>query len=328
MWKILPAALACWLFCQQAQTEDFRGLVAAELNLRAEAGCEQSAAIALSEMAVVRLQGDTRFLRGLRLELVLSNLLKQHFDSFALAIYRRPQPDPRPDVHAYQGERIFFQYLPYQNRVQILLPLDGMEGVAEPLPAGSFRVETPLFRQDFPLLAAIRPLMKGIPDAVAESRFLLTVRPILEKKGWFELALRFPPGMEGEPVSLFLDEQELDGIQGRHEAPTGLHRLRVASSVFKELNLAFTVESGKTSLVEVPLELNSSLLVIEAPRSAEIYLDGQKLAAFEGVRLPISEGDHQVRIKIADYSLSKKFTVSKGRHYHISCVFDILVTED
>jgi hypothetical protein len=326
--RAIPAVLAFWLLCRPALAEDFRGLVVAEVRLRSEAAFEQSVGIALSEMAAVHLDGDTRFLRGLRLELVLSNLLKQHFDSFALAVYRKVNPGPLPGVKAYQGERIFFQYLPYQNRVYVLLPLGGMEGVDEPLPAGSFRVETPLARNDFPLLVAIRPLMKGIPDAVLESKFVLTVRPILEKKGQFELVLRYPEGMEGEPVALFLDEQELTAFEGRREVPTGLHRLRVTSSAFKEVNTGVTVESGKTSVVEIQLELLASLLTIEAPENAEIYLDGEKLAVFAGIRLPIEEGSHQVRIKVADYSVSKKFTVSKGRHYHISCIFDILVSED
>jgi hypothetical protein len=322
------AVLALWLLSLPSFAEDLRGLVVAEVRLRAEAAYEQSAGIALAEMAAVYLEGDTRFLRGLRLELVLSNLLKKHFDSFALAVYRRLTPEPRPSIKAYQGERIFFQYLPYQNRVYVLLPLGGMEGVDEPLPAGTYRVETPLEREDFPLLVAIRPLMKGIPDAVADSKFILTARPILEKKGQLELVLRYPPGMEGEPVTLFLDEQELAPFEGRRELPTGLHRLRVTSGPFKEVNAGFTVESGKTSVVEVQLETLASVLTIEAPQSAEVYLDGEKLAAFAGVRLPIEEGGHQVRIKVADYSVTKKFTVARGRHYFISCVFDILLTED
>jgi hypothetical protein len=326
--KAIPAILALWLLCLPAAAEDLRGLLVAEVRLRAEPAFEQTVGLALSEMAAVQLEGDTRFLRGLRLELVLSNLLKQHFDSFALAIYRRLTPEPQAGLMAYQGERIFFQYLPYQNRVYVLLPVGGMEGIEEPLPAGSYRVETLLAREDFPLLVAIRPLMKGIPDAVAESKFQLTVRPILEKKGEFELILHYPQGMEGEPVTVFLDEQELSPFGGRREAPTGLHRLRITSAAFKEVSSSFTVESGKSSVVEVQLELLASLLTIEAPQSAEVYLDGEKLTAFAGIHLPIEEGSHQVFIKVADFSVTKKFTVVKGKHYHISCVFDILVGED
>lgn len=326
--KAILAVLSIWLLCLPAVAEELRGLLVAEVRLRAEPAYEQTAGLALSEMTAVRLEGDTRFLRGVRLELVLSNLLKQHFDSFALAIYRRLSPEPRSGLMAYQGERIFFQYLPYQNRVYVLLPVGGMEGVDESLPAGSYRVETLLTPEDFPLLVAIKPLMKGIPDAVAESKFQLTVRPILEKRGQFELVLRYPPGMEGERVTVFLDEQELTPYSGRREAPTGLHRLRITSAAFKEVSSSFTVESGKSSVVEVQLELLASFLTIEAPQSAEVYLDGEKLPAFAGVNLPIEEGSHQVFIKVADFSVTKKFTVVKGRHYHISCVFDILLAED
>ena len=57
-----------------------------------------------------------------------------------------------------------------------------------------------------------------------------------------------------------------------------------------------------------------------------MYLDGEKLSALAG--LPIAEGTHQVRVKIADYSVTRKFSAQRGRHYHLSCVFDIMITED
>ena len=326
--RLAAAALGLWLLGPGAFGQNIRGLLSGEVRVRADTAYEKTVGIALDEMAALYLEADTRFLRGLRLELLLSNPLKQHFDSFGLAIYSRVAPEPKKGVLSYRGERVFFQPLPYQNRVQISLPLvQGAEEEAE----GSFRLQAPLAREDFPILVEVLPLMKGIPDAVAETKFFLTVRPVVARRGLLLVSLHYPPGAEAEPLDLYLDERELaaaelQSLKAGLELPSGLHRLRTASPAFREVNSSFTVEPGKSSLLEVQLERLATLLTVEAPQGAEVFLDGEKLTALKG--LSIEEGAHQLRVKILDSSVSKKFTAQQGRHYHISCVFDIIVNED
>jgi hypothetical protein len=69
-------------------------------------------------------------------------------------------------------------------------------------------------------------------------------------------------------------------------------------------------------------------LTIDAPLGAELFLDGEKIADGISFPIPISEGNHLVRAKIGDHSISKKFAVQKGKHYHLSIIFDIIVNED
>jgi hypothetical protein len=328
--RTLAAAFGLWLFGPCAFGQNIRGLLVEQLRVRVDTAYEKTVAIALDEMAALSLDSDSRFLRGLRLELHLSNLLKQHFDSFGLAVYCRVEPEPRKGVFSYRGERILFQPLPYLNRMQVTLPLGTGEDL-EPAAEGSLRLRTPLAREDFPILVEVLPLTKGIPDTVAESKFFLTVRPVVAHRGLLQLALHYPEGSEGEPLALYLDERELAAAEAQSlktglELPSGLHRLRAASHAFHEVNSSFTVEPGKSSLLEVQLERLATLLTIEAPQSAEVFLDGQRLTALAG--LSIEEGAHQVRVKVGDYSVSRKFSAQRGRHYHLSCVFDIIVNED
>jgi hypothetical protein len=340
-WRTVAAAVGLGLLGPLVFAQNLRGLLVEELRVPADASYEKTVGIALEEMAALSLEGDERFLRGLRLELRLSNLLKQHFDSFALAVYRRLSPEPRKGVAAYQGERVFFQYLPYLNRIQVLLPLAGepegetaaeasAEAAAE-AGEGVFRLPAPLAREDFPLLVAILPLMKGIPDTVADARFYLTVRPVLARRGTLQVSLRPPAGASAEPLSAWLDERELTPAELRAlktglELPAGLHRLRLASPGLREVSTSFAVEPGKTSTLDIELESLATLLSIEAPQNAEVFLDGEKLATLSG--LPIAEGTHQVRVKIAEYNVTRKFSAQRGRHYHLSCVFDIFISED
>ncbi len=332
-WRTVATAVGLGLLGALAFGQNLRGLLVEEVRVPADASYEKTVGIALEEMAALSLEGDDRFLRGLRLELRLSNLLKQHFDSFALAVYRRLSPEPRKGVTEYQGERIFFQYLPYLNRIQVQLPLSG-EGEGEAAAEsgeGVYRLPAPLAREDFPILVAILPLMKGIPDTVADARFYLTVRPVLARRGTLLVSLRPPAGASAEPFTAWLDERELSPAELRAlktglELPAGLHRLRLASPGLQEVNASFAVEPGKTSTLDIELQSLATLLSIEAPQNAEVFLDGEKLTSLVG--LPIAEGTHQVRVKIAEYNVTRKFSAQRGRHYHLSCVFDIIINED
>jgi hypothetical protein len=331
-WRSVAATVGLGLLGALAFGQNLRGLVVEELRVPGDAAYEKTVGIALEEMAALSLEGDAKFLLGLRLELRLSNLLKQHFDSFALAVYRRLSPEPRKGVMAYQGERIFFQYLPYLNRIQVQVPLSAEEG-EPPAEAGEgiYRVPAPLAREDFPIVVAILPLMKGIPDTVAEARFFLTVRPVIARRGIVQLSLRVPPGAQAEPIRAWLDERELapaelQALKAGQELPAGLHRLRLAAAALQEVNTSFSVEPGKTSALDVELQSLTTLLSIEAPQNAEVYLDGEKLSSLTA--LHIAEGSHQVRIKIAEYNVTKKFSAQAGRHYHLSCIFDIIINED
>jgi hypothetical protein len=308
-------------------SDQIRGLVIEEVRVPSDAGFERTIALSLEEAAVLDLEEDTPFLQGIRIELVLSNELKKHFDTYALGIYKNLTPGPRRDVRFYTGERAFFQYLPYLNRIYIQIPLVAAPGT-DTLPVGNYRLQAPLEREDFPLLITMVPLAKGIPATIADKKFYFTIKPMLEKKGFANLILTFPEGLEKEPVEIYVDGSRLTESVGRLELSSGIHQLRVVSSSFKEVNTSFTVDSGRTSQVEVMLEETITQLTIDAPSGTELFLDGEKIAGGEAFPLQISEGNHLVRAKIGDHSVSKKFVVQKGKHYHLSIIFDIIVNED
>jgi len=324
-------SLICFILmaCSAAVSwpDQIRGLVVEEVRIPSDPAFERTVALSLEEAAVLALEEDTPFVEGIRVELVLSNELKKHFDSFALGIYKNLSPRPEQAVRFYSGERAFFQYLPYLNRIYVQIPIERAPGGETP-PVGTYRLQSPLERTDFPLLLTMVPLAKGIPATIADKKFYFSIKPLLEKKGFANLVLHFPEDLEGEPIELFVDGNQIDSPGKSLELPSGIHQLRILSSSFKEINTSFTVESGKTNQVDIDLEETITQLTIDAPSGTELFLDGEKLA--DGVTFPIqiSEGNHLVRAKIADHSISKKFAVQKGKHYHLSIIFDIIINED
>lgn len=325
--RLCICALLTTLIVAGAAAEQVRGIVVVEIQVPSDASFERTVELGLEEAAVIDLEADTHFLEGIRVEVVLSNELKKHFDSYALGIYKNLSPTPRKQVRFYTGERALYQYLPYLNRIYIHIPFAGTV-VEEPAPVGTYRLQSPVRPEDFPLLLTMIPLSKGIPATIADKKFYFTVKPLLERKGITNIRVRFPSGSEGETIRLFVDGVQIQEAGQPLELPSGIHKLRIVSSSFKEINTSFAVESGVTSVVEVDLEILISRLTVEAPLGTELYLDGEKISNTTAFPLPIGEGNHLVRAKIADHSVSKKFTVQPGKHYHISIIFDIIVKED
>jgi hypothetical protein len=311
-----------------AHAENIRGLVVDEVTLVPATGFEATSALRLEEMVSVSVADSGRYLKAVHIEILLSNTLKKYFDSFGLVIFKNVDPLPRRGGRAFQGEKIFFHYLPYLNRVYVTVPtLPATEEAALP-PVGSFRLEEHVRPEEFPLLVAVIPLMKGIPNSIQDKQFFLTLRPVLVKKGLLELSVQYPPGSEGEAVEIAVDGRAVEAGDGLLELDSGIHTLNIRSPSFKEVNATFAIESGKTSKVDIILEELAIGLTLEAPQEAEIYLDGEKVGNHSQTVYALEPGSHLVRIKIGDYSISKKFTAKPGKNYHISCVFDIFINED
>ena len=308
--------------------ENIRGLVVDEVILTPAAGSEATSALRLEEMVSVSVAENQRYLKAVHLEILLSNTLKKYFDSFGLVIYKNVSPVPRRGGLAFQGERIFFHYLPYLNRVYVTIPTTPPDDAETAPPVGSFRLEEPVLPEEFPLLIAVIPLMKGIPNSIQDKQFYITLRPVLVKKGLLQLTLQYPPGSEYEALEITIDGQPLEAPDGSLELESGIHSLNIRSLAFKEVNATIAIESGKTSKVDIILEELAIGLTLEAPQEAEVYLDGEKVNNHSQTVYPLDPGSHLVRIKIGDYSISKKFTAKSGKNYHISCVFDIFINED
>jgi hypothetical protein len=312
-----------------AAADPIRGLVAAETPLPVEAGVQQTVALALEEMAAIHPQGNLQFLEGIEIELLLSNTLKKYFDCFAVGMYKAVSPRPQKEQKSYQGETVLLQYLPYQNRVYFHIPIAGASPASAPA-ADAFRAEKPVRLAEFPLLLRIIPLAKGIPDPVSESQFYFTLKPIVANRGLFELKVLHPDSRRDSPApySVFFDEQPVGNPLEVREMEAGLHQLRIVSPDYQEVDAAFTVEPGRRSSMEILLVEAASSLTLDLPPGTEIFLDGNKLAVPPNQKVQLKEGEHLIRIKVGENSVSKKFSVKRGNHYQISVIFDIIILED
>jgi hypothetical protein len=308
--------------------ETIRGPVVDTIVIEGEAGFKKHMVLTASDLVFLSLGDNKRFLKGLQLEISLSDILKRYSDCFALEIYHTVTPDPGSGGIEYSGKRIFFKVLPLLNKLYVNIPLTKNSSNTGYLPPDRFVVSSPISEKNFPLLISIQTVMKGIPDSVLEKSFYISMEPELEKKGVLQLSLKKPAGFEEEGYEVMVDDALLEGMEPEYVFETGIHSLKVRSEAFKEENTSFSIEAGRTTRVEIVLQRSKPVLTIDMIEGASFYLDGEKLSLAAGEEMVIDEGAHTMLIKIGEQTITKKIDVMSGKRYNIFLIFDIKVKEN
>jgi hypothetical protein len=326
--KVISVVLSLLLLGMSVHSEHIRGLVTQEIQLNVHQEQELSLEMTANELIVIALGGSTRFIRGIQIDVVLSDVLKRYSDSFGLSIYYDIEPRPHRGMRAFTGRKAFFSVLPFTNKSYAKIPLtEGQQTGA--MPPGMLGITEVIKPSGFPLILTIQPIMKGVPDSVMNRKIFFTIRLDIEKRGLLDVNLIKPPGFEKEEAAILLDEEQVKTKDFPLELPSGLHKIAVVSDVFKPTTMNFALTPGQETILEIVLEPSISTLTIESIEGATVYLDGEKLSLSDsrGGRIQLTEGSHTIRFKLGEYSISKTFTVIRGKNYNVSLVFDIEMNE-
>ncbi|MBN1698137.1 MAG: hypothetical protein JW881_11535 [Spirochaetales bacterium] len=316
------------LFTVTAFSETIRGPIIDHIVIEGEAGYRKQAEVKAGGLIFVSLGENKRFLKGLQLQINMSDLLKRYSDCFALELYHSISPDPDTGIVEFSGKRVFFNVLPVLNKLYVIIPVGengGNSGYRQP---DKFVLSVPIPFDRFPILISIQPVAKGVPDSVLEKDFYFNIEPELDKKGILELSIKKPAGLESRLYDIYIDDVLLDGTQNSYIFPEGLHSLKVRSETFTEENTSFSIEAGKTTRIEIILKRSKPILIVDAIEGASLFLDGEKLNITSGEEMAIEEGPHTILIKIGSQTITKKIDVISGKRYIISLIFDIIIKEN
>ena len=177
---------------------------------------------------------------------------------------------------------------------------------------------------DFPLIIAIFPVMKGIPSRISESVFAVEASFAPSVSGTLRLDLSFPDE-EPLPLSLAIDGREENSAHNEFIVPEGLHTLNLTSTHYRDVSLTFMIEAGTYTDLRIELEGRLSRLITEVPEGSRIFLDGEEIDIPGGDGIEIDAGEHTAVFKIGDYSLSRTFTVLPGTTTTLSVDMEIQV---
>jgi len=308
----------------QAVAEDLRTLVAATLALPSDpAGVVIS--LAYNEGFALTLPKEAPFLQGFEIEIKSPAPALALPGSISWELWRRLDPLPEKSRYAYSGERLLSQVLPARAVFALQIPLRGDHSLKTS--AFSQVIPTVLEARDFPFLFRLQPIAKGVPPDLERAGFQVRIRPLFTDEGALRLGLRWPEGQtERGDVSLFIDGKAAE-LRDLHVLKPGAHFLHVSSDIYREESRSFTVEQGKILDIEIDLADTTPILVVEAPDSALVTLDGKKLDHAQKPQTTVEVGEHIVVCRIGDYSLTRKFSAFRGKTYRVVLSVNLDVQE-
>ena len=317
-----------------AAADNIRGTIRGVVRLTLDSAFEQTTQLGYGEMVLVTLPEDVTFLDAVQIELTLSAESRAHYDNFGFVIYDRLDSVPALGFAALTGRRAFLHALLPLNRVFYLARVGGDSAWAHDLPQGIFRPQDPRLAGDYPILVGVQAIMKGIPESAEGLVFYVKARPVLRNAGLLVLRIRPPAGAHVFEVSIDgvpVDTARSPGAaawEASQELAAGLHTVRVVSSTLLPSESTFTIDPARTRVLELELREPGAYVQIEAPRGAQVYLDGRKLDYPRESRVRLDPGDHLIRYFVGDYSPSMSFTVAEGKSYTVYLEMSIGVKED
>jgi hypothetical protein len=298
-----------------------------------EAGDPQ-ATLAFTDSALLRLEGDTRFVRALEIEISAPQSWLSHYGTLGIGIYALAVPDKSSEadesetgapagICELEVARLFFGALGAKLRNIYEAPVRARHG----LKSSPYAVVTAVAPVGARVLVRLTPVMKGIPDAVESMRFRLKARALLSNEGAVSLSIKYPQSVKESPISVFIDDQAVADPRAEQVLDEGEHSLTILSDAYRTENRRFMVTRGKTTELAVTLSDTTPVLLFEAPEGAEVFLD-DALVARPASPVLTTAGAHVVRITVAGYSLTKHIEIEKGKTYRLTFTADMAINEE
>lgn len=313
-----------------ASGEELRTIIAGTVSLSPESPDGTRISIAYNEALAISLPRDSTFIQGFEIEVKLPQAASAMPGALAWELWRRVDPTPDKSRYGYEAERLVTQPLPARASLVIQVPMRKDHS----LKSGPYATVIPTIAEtgDFPLLFKLYPIAKGLPPELENAQFQVRIRPILTDEGAVRLFLRFPEGGDRTGIAVSVDEHRLpDGryTDGKETLvlKSGTHYLRVNSDQYRDESRTFTIEPGRTVELSIDLQDTSPLVIIEAPDSTQITLDGRKVSGDGKTALTVEVGDHLVTCRIGDYVVTRRFTAYRGKTYRIVLSVDLQVQE-
>jgi hypothetical protein len=274
--------------------------------------------------ALILLKGDTRFFRGIQLELTAPQGWLAYRGSLAAAVYGELDKAPEPGVADLEGRQLSFE--PLANKIQNIfqIPLRQGHGLKNSpyavVPTGI--VPPP----SFPLLFRLMPVIKGISEEMENMTFNLLAKPILSDEGAVKISFRFPEQLPGRAFTVLIDDKVIEKPGEERLLKEGEHDLVVLSEDYRNQSRRFLVERAKVLDLAVELQDPTPLIVFEYPEGARIFLDNTPVSDPQALQ-PVEPGFHEIRFQVSDYSIIRPITVQKGKTYKIALSVDVDILE-
>jgi len=326
----LPSFAAAFLSAAlPLASQELRTDIAGIAPLQAENAEGTRLVMGYDDAIAVTMPRESPFIQGFELELKLPAAFSSP-GAFAYELWRRVDPAPEKGRYGYKGDRVITQPLPARAGFVIQIPVRRDHAMK----SGPYSTLIPVIVEprDFPFLFKLVPLAKGVSPELEAAQVPVRVRPVLSDEGGLKLTLKYPePSPGGAPErtapAVTVDDKRVDPSQVLL-LKAGGHRLALSSEDYRDESRSFVIEQGKVLELAIELQDTTPILVIEAPDTAVIIVDGVRVDHVARPQMTVEPGEHSASCKLGDYSLSRKFSAARGKVYRLVLSVDLLVQED
>jgi hypothetical protein len=304
--------------------ESFRTFIAGTLNISIDNPAGSSISLSYNNSAIIRLDTDTRFFRGVELDITAPQTWIPYRGSVGFGIHAEFNEAPEQGIADIEGRQISFEPLPgkIQNIYQI--PVRPSHGLRYS-PYASI-LNTVILPSSFPIVVRLMPVVKGISEELENMRFQLSAKPILSDEGAVRLRFRYPEKLQGKPFTILIDDQVVENAEGELLLREGDHHLIVLSEDYRNESRRFLVERARNQDIWIELKDPTPMVIFEAPENAKVFLDEKPVEdAFRSH--PVTPGPHTVKFQVSDYMIIKNIVVQKGKTYRIALSVDVNMWE-
>jgi hypothetical protein len=308
----------------QTQAEPVRVLVAGTLEMSVDKPAGASIPLGYNGSAVLSLAGDTRFFRGIELELSAPRAWLANQGSLAVAVYAELDRIPPKGVADINGRRILFEPIPNKLQTVYQIPLRPNHG----LRTSPYVTVLPavILPESYPLLFRIMPVIKGLSEELETMVFQLSAKPILSDEGAVKISFRYPEQLPGKPFTILIDDTVIEAPIEERLLKEGEHHLVILSEDYRNENRRFLVERAKVLDLAIAVQDSTPLIIFEAPENAQIFLDNEPIpGSLEPY--PVEPGSHEVRFLVGDYTTIQILNVQRGKTYRVALTVDVNVSE-
>ena len=312
-----------FLLCFRLGAESFRTIIAGKLVVsQSEAG--ESVPVNYNGSVLVNIDEDTRFFRGIELEISAPQRWLTYQGSLAIAVYADLDSIPGTEIADLQARRIAFEPLPGKIQIVYQIPIRPSHGLrSSPYVTVPSEVTLP---SSFPLLFRIMPVVKGMSEELENMVFQFNARPVYSDEGAVKLSPRYPEQLRGKPFTVLIDDVLIPNPAEEQLLKEGEHHLVVLSDDYRNESRRFIVERTKVLDLIVELQDTTPLLIFEAPQNARIFLNNIPVSRDRN-SIPVEPGTHEAKFQVGDYTLTKTLIIQRGKTYRIALAVDIDVLE-
>jgi hypothetical protein len=306
------------------QAESFRTVI--EGIVEVSAGSSDNAIpIGINSSVIINLGAETRFLRGVEIEISAPQSWLPFRGSLGMYIYNNINPQAPDGITDMDGRRIAFEPLPSRLRIIYQIPIRQQHGLrattSATIPTGVVQPSS------FPIIFRLMQVSKGLPDEFENMSFNFTARPILSDEGAVRLIPRYPAQLRNRPFTVLIDDSVISNISEQILLREGEHHLVILSEDYRNESRRFVVERTKVLDLTIELQDPTPIIIFEAPQNAQIYLDNNPIPR-NRESVTVDPGQHEVKFQVGDYTLTRTLNIQRGKTYRVSLAVDLTIQEE